>query len=136
MPRATKSEDSRSRTDHLEKNDLAEAAVERRALKKEQQRTRSRQALPNNPSLKEGDESTEHGMHIVVQMLDGKTIMLEVKASDTINIVKAKLNLMGMGTPDCELGLDGCKLEDRHMLLRYGITSGTELHELRMQIFV
>ena len=68
-------------------------------------------------------------MHIFVKMLIGKTITLEVDPSDTIEMVKGKIqDSQGVHCDEQKLIIAGRELRDRHTLAYYNIQSGFRLH--------
>ena len=74
-------------------------------------------------------EAVEATMQICVKSLTGKTIILRLKSSVTIAMVKSKIQEVEGCPPDLQrLIFDGKRLEDGRTLADYGIENGSTLH--------
>ena len=83
------------------------------------------------PEFLVSDDEDEKGdeMYIYVKTMTGTLFTLKVKASDTIDIVKSKIELYG-GLPSDQQGIifDNAQLEDDRTLSDYNIQENSTIH--------
>jgi len=125
---AREEEDARRRWEACQEKTRAAAREELAAQRRVDELKQQERQLVGRMQRQEA-EAVEATMQICVKSLTGKTIILRLKSSVTIAMVKSKIQEVEGCPPDLQrLIFDGKRLEDGRTLADYGIENGSTLH--------